>query len=83
MTKLLNIAFNLPLYNTYDYIIRNRQANIKVGMRVRASFGRKKLIGIISEIKNEENVENKKDKLKVIDEIIYNKTVLTKDIIKL
>ena len=46
MMKLLNIAFNLPLYDTYDYLIEEGQNNIKIGMRVRASFGRKKLIGI-------------------------------------
>ena len=83
MNKLLNIAFNLPLYETYDYVIRENLANVKVGMRVRASFGRKKYIGIINEIKNEENLENKKYKLKEIDEIIDTKPILTKEIIKL
>ena len=83
MNKLLNIAFNLPLYETFDYVIRENLANVKVGMRVRASFGRKKYIGIINEIKNEENLENKKYKLKEIDEIIDTKPILTKEIIKL
>ena len=83
MNKLLSIAFNLPLYGTYDYLIRNNLDNVKVGMRVRASFGRKKYIGIINEIKNEENLENKKYKLKEIDEIIDSKPILTKEIIKL
>ena len=83
MVKLLNIAFNLPLYDTYDYLIDEGQANIKVGMRVRTSFGRKKLIGIVNDIKNEEDLQNRKYKVKIIDEIIDPEPILTRDIIKL
>ena len=47
MKNLLKIAFNLPLYSTYDYISQVNNSDIKIGMRVEAPFGRKKIIGII------------------------------------
>ena len=43
MKKLLKIAFNLPLYGTYDYIAPEGTNNIKIGMRVETYFGRKRL----------------------------------------
>ena len=55
MGILLKIAFNLPLYGTYDYIAPEGTNNIKIGMRVETYFGRKRLIGIVGEIKNIES----------------------------
>mgnify|MGYP001190794354 CR=1 FL=1 len=66
MKKLLKIAFNLPLYGTYDYLSPIANNNIKIGMRVETSFGRKKLVGIITEIKSVDVIENGKYKLKTI-----------------
>ena len=83
MKKLLKVAFNLPLYSTYDYLAPGENNGIKTGMRVETSFGRKKLIGIISEIKNIEITNNSKYKLKTIDRVLDLEPILTKEIIKL
>ena len=68
MKKHLKVAFNLPLYGTYDYLLPEDISDINIGMRVEASFGKKKLIGIISEIKNAQKSQNKSYKLKTINE---------------
>ena len=83
MKKLLKIAFNLPLYCTYDYLLPKDISDINIGMRVEASFGKKKLIGIISEIKNAQTSQNKSYKLKTINQVLDTKAVITKEIIKL
>ena len=83
MKKLLKIAFNLPLYGTYDYLSPIANNNIKIGMRVETSFGRKKLVGIITEIKSVDVIENGKYKLKTIDKVLDSEQILTKEIIKL
>lgn len=42
MKNLLKIAFNLPLYSTYDYISQVTNSDIKIGMRVESAFWTKK-----------------------------------------
>ena len=83
MKKLLKIAFNLPLYGTYDYLVSDDNNNLKVGMRVEAPFGRKKLIGIVDAINVNAKTVNKKYKIKSIEEVLDSRTLLTKEIIKL
>ena len=83
MKKLLKIAFNLPLYSTYDYLAPEFITHIKIGMRVEAPFGKKKLIGVISEISNIDTDSYKKYKLKTIYSVLDDKSIITKDLIKI
>jgi primosomal protein N' (replication factor Y) len=83
MKNLLKIAFNLPLYSTYDYISQVTNSDIKIGMRVEAPFGRKKIIGIISEITNIDVSSKSKYKLKNIYSILDNEPIITKDLMKI
>ena len=46
MKKTIEVALNLPLYQTFNYLIPEDVSNIKAGTRVEVPFGRKKLIGI-------------------------------------
>ena len=83
MKKLLKIAFNLPLYSTYDYLAPEYTTHIRIGMRVEAPFGRKKLIGIISEINNIDIAIYNKYKLKTIYSVLDTKAIITKDLMKI
>jgi len=83
MKKLLKIAFNLPLYSTYDYLAPEYTTHIRIGMRVEAPFGRKKLIGIISEINNIDIANYNKYKLKTIYSVLDTKAIITKDLMKI
>ena len=83
MKNLLKIAFNLPLYSTYDYISQVTNSDIKIGMRVEAPFGRKKIIGIISEITNIDVSSKSKYKLKNIYSILDDEPIITKDLMKI
>ena len=83
MKKLLKIAFNLPLYSTYDYLAPEFTTHIKIGIRVEAPFGKKKLIGVISEINNIDTASYKKYKLKTIYSVLDDKAIITKDLIKI
>ena len=46
MKKTIEVALNLPLYKTFDYLIPEDVSNIRAGTRVEVPFGKKKLIGI-------------------------------------
>ena len=83
MNKRLKVALNLPLYGTFDYFIQYDSPNINTGMRVQVSFGKKELIGIVSEIKKHSQETTDRYKLKPINEILDTEPVLTKEIIKL
>ena len=83
MNKRLKVALNLPLYGTFDYFIQHNSTNINVGTRVQVSFGKKELIGIVSEIKKHSQETTDRYKLKPINEILDTEPVLTKEIIKL
>ena len=83
MNKRLKVALNLPLYGTFDYFIQYDSTNINTGMRVQVSFGKKELIGIVSEIKKHSQETTDRYKLKPINEILDTEPVLTKEIIKL
>ena len=71
MNKRLKVALNLPLYGTFDYFIQYDSTNINTGMRVQVSFGKKELIGIVSEIKKHSQETTDRYKLKPINEIKF------------
>ena len=46
MSNLIKVALNLPIYQTFDYIIPKNLDKIDSGMRVEVMFGKKKMFGI-------------------------------------
>lgn len=80
--RIVKVAVPCPLYGTFDYRLPalNRQ-KIQPGMRVRISFGRQKLIGII--IEEVQNSDVPPEKLKSISALLDDSTLLPKDILDL
>ena len=58
MKKTIEVALNLPLYKTFNYLIPEGVSNIRAGIRVEVPFGRKKLIGICLGTKKQDSAEN-------------------------
>ena len=83
MKKTIEVALNLPLYQTFNYLIPEDVSNIKAGTRVEVPFGRKKLIGICLGIKKQDSNENFKYKLKHFNKIIDEKPLITNEILRL
>ena len=83
MKKTIEVALNLPLYKTFDYLIPEDVSNIRAGTRVEVPFGRKKLIGICLGIKKQDSNENFKYKLKHFNKIIDEKPLITNEILRL
>ena len=83
MKKTIEVALNLPLYKTFDYLMPEDVNNIRAGTRVEVPFGRKKLIGICLGIKKQDSNENFKYKLKHFNKIIEEKPLITNEILRL
>ncbi|MDA7841544.1 primosomal protein N' [Gammaproteobacteria bacterium] len=83
MKKTIEVALNLPLYQTFNYLIPEDVSNIKAGTRVEVPFGRKKLIGICLGIKKQDSNESFKYKLKHFNKIIDEKPLITNEILRL
>ena len=83
MKKTIEVALNLPLYKTFNYLIPENVSNIRAGTRVEVPFGRKKLIGICLGTKKQDSTENFKYKLKYFNKIIDEKPLITNEILRL
>ncbi len=81
--KILRIALPTPLRRLFDYSLPNNLAdeNLHPGMRVKVSFGRRKLIGVLVEVSDKTDVPT--NKLKSILEIIDQEPVFTNEILDL
>ena len=85
--QIVKVAVPCPLYKTFDYLLPNSpkmqaaQSGIQPGMRVRISFGRQKLIGIILEKTNTSDVPL--NKLKPISALLDDQNLLGADVLKL
>lgn len=81
--RIVKVAVPCPLYKTFDYRL-NAQHNSKeihAGMRVRVTFGRQKLIGIILEEVSSSDVPS--NKLKSVSAVLDEKSLLSADLLKL
>jgi primosomal protein N' (replication factor Y) len=83
MKKTIEVALNLPLYKTFDYLIPEGVNNVRAGIRIEVPFGRKMLIGICLGIKKQAPVENLKYKLKYFNKIIDENPLITSEILRL
>ncbi len=80
--RIVKVAVPCPLYGTFDYRLPTLNGQtIQPGMRVRVSFGRQKLIGII--IEEVKNSDVPPDKLKSVSALLDDRTLLPADILDL
>jgi primosomal protein N' (replication factor Y) len=81
--RIITVAIPCPLYKTFDYRLpySYHDQPVQAGMRVRAPFGRQKLIGIIIEEKQHSDVAP--EKLKTITAILDNRSLLSREILEL
>ncbi|CAB9542689.1 Helicase PriA essential for oriC/DnaA-independent DNA replication [Bathymodiolus brooksi thiotrophic gill symbiont] len=69
MLSILEVAIPVPLNQTFDY---KSEVEVTQGMRVKVSFGRKKVIGIVLSKKDKSDFE----KLKTIEEVLDDTPIL-------
>jgi len=85
MNKIAEIIVDISLMKldkVYDYIIpKNLLDRIQIGNLVKVSFGRRKVIGFVVNIKEDSNLKEKK--LKAIDEMIIKEKLFDKKMLKL
>lgn len=77
MTLILHVAIPCPLRTIFDYLIIDSKNKPSLGMRVEVSFRNRQLVGIVvglSEVSSDESIT----KLKTIDKLIDNKTLIPK-----
>ena len=79
MPELVKVVFDIPVNDSFDYINDNRK--VKIGSRVRVSFGNSTKIGVIVDVIMVESIP-KTYKLKKIDELIDEIPILTKEMFK-
>lgn len=73
------VAFNLPINNTFTYLIPQGLSPISVGHRVLVPFGKRTLTGIVVSLKEKCNYS----KVKPIIDLLDEKPLLTIDAVKL
>ena len=74
MSLIIEVAIPVPLHKSFDYLCNE---DVAIGARVRVQFGRKKVIGIVLSHKEKSDF----GKLKSVDEVLDNKSLLSKDIL--
>ena len=79
MPDLVKVVFDIPINDSFDYISDDKK--VRIGSRVRVSFGNTTRIGVIIDIIAADG-KSKKYKIKKIDELIDEVPVLTKEIFK-
>ena len=79
MPDLVKVVFDIPINDSFDYISDDKK--VKIGSRVRVSFGNTTRIGVIIDIIAADS-KSKTYKIKKIDELIDEAPVLTKEMFK-
>ena len=79
MPDLVKVVFDIPINDSFDYISDDKK--VKIGSRVRVSFGNTTRIGVIIDIIAADS-KSKTYKIKKIDELIDEVPVLTKEMFK-
>lgn len=69
MSQILEVAIPVPLNKTFDYLSNQE---VKIGVRVKVPFGRKKVIGIVLAHKEKSDFK----KLKSIEEVLDDTPIL-------
>lgn len=74
--KIIRVGIPVPLYNTFDYTVtdwENSTQPLMLGQRVLVPFGKKRVVGIITEIDSEPTVAI--DTLKPIEKVLDTEPV--------
>ena len=79
MPVLVKVVFDIPINDSFDYISDDKK--VKIGSRVKVSFGNTTRIGVIIDIVSADS-KSKTYKIKKIDELIDEVPVLTKELFK-
>ena len=79
MPDLVKVVFDIPINDSFDYISDDKK--VRIGSRVRVSFGNTTRIGVIIDIISTDS-KSKTYKIKKIDELIDEVPVLTKEMFK-
>ena len=71
---IIEVAIPVPLHKSFDYLC---DKNVAIGVRVKVSFGRKKVVGIVLSHKEKSDFGN----LKSVEEVLDDEPLLSKDIL--
>ena len=80
LEAIIEVALPCPLHKTFEYIVPNKNLVVP-GMRVEVDFARRKMIGIITDVKMES--EFPREKLKKVREILDVAPLLTAELLSL
>ena len=71
---IIEVAIPVPLHKSFDYLC---DKNVAIGVRVKVSFGHKKVVGIVLSHKEKSDFGN----LKSVEEVLDDEPLLSKDIL--
>lgn len=74
MSLILEVAIPVPLNKTFDYLC---DQNVMIGARVKVPFGRKMVVGVVLNIKDQSDFE----KLKTVEEVLDDSPILDQPIL--
>jgi len=74
LSSIIEVAIPVPLHKSFDYLCDD---DVSIGARVKVSFGRKQVVGIVLSHKDKSDF----DKLKSVEEALDNEPLLSKDIL--
>jgi len=82
-SSILRIAIPSPLYQCFDYLApdQTKLAELQPGIRVKVSFGRREVVGILMEVATESTFD--RAKLKQAIEILDSAPILSPSLLKL
>jgi primosomal protein N' (replication factor Y) len=72
---IIEVAIPVPLYKSFDYLC---DEDVTIGARVRVSFGRKKVVGIVLSHKDKSDFKS----LKSVDEVLDKEGILSAEILE-
>jgi len=74
---ILRVALPVPLYRLFDYVFdqNNHSETVQKGARVLVPFGKRQLVGVVTEILSSQDSKIQKDKLKPIQQVLDGKLI--------
>ena len=75
MSPIIEVAIAVPLHKSFDYLC---ERPVAVGARVKVSFGRKKVVGVVLSHKQKSDFSQ----LKSVDAVLDDEPILSSDILK-
>lgn len=79
---MLRVAVNTPLRTHFDYLApADSAAKLAPGMRVRVSFGKREMIGLVIEVQDESEIES--EELKTVLELIDETPLINESLLQM